>query len=611
MLGAIIGDMVGSVYEFNNTKRTDFPFFSERSTYTDDSIMTLAVAEWLLKDKGHSHERLEEMMVSYANEYPHPTGGYGGGFAQWLFRPERLLDYRTGEIAGGRVPYNSWGNGSAMRVSAVGWMFDTLNETERVAKISAEITHDHPEGIKGAQATAAAIFLARTGATKTEIRDYIVEHFNYSLYKSSDEIRSEYGWEDSCQGTVPPAIRAFLDSDDFESAIRIAVSLGGDSDTLACITGGIAEAFYGYIPPKIIEEARKRLPVSFRCLLDSFAEESFYGDMQPRMFPVFPFVRKYSPERIDSLAPRQIFVFGSNEQGHHHGGAARAACERFGAVWGKGVGLSGRTYAIPTMQGGVETIRPYVDDFISYARNRPELTYLVTRIGCGIAGFKDEEIAPLFIGALDLPNVHLPESFCKIILSRYNMFEEDTPIWNVKWFPEITPDIPLDDSQYETFCRGYYPGWDCRYAPIKIGEWHYFVRSGFWLKKYRFEKKEDGLYHLVDSYTSRKEMGRNLLMECFEDGDYKPRVLSEEFTREYFDMYGGYLNGARLTIRCKGKPERCLHCEHETLKEVLYGEPSEEVDQDDVILGGCCIDEDSHNWECPKCHARYRDDSLW
>lgn len=606
MLGAIIGDMVGSVYEFANTKRTDFPFFSERSTYTDDTVMTAAVAEWLLSDPLHKHDMLEACLVRFGERYPHPTGGYGGGFAQWLFRPERLVDYKTGETAGRRVPYNSWGNGSAMRVSAVGWMFDTLEETERVAKISAEITHDHPEGIKGAQATAAAIFLARTGSSKTEIRDYIAERFNYSLYKSSDEIRKEYGWEDSCQGTVPPAIRAFLDSEDFESAIRIAVSLGGDSDTLACITGGIAEAFYGYIPSQIVDEARKRLPVNFRCMLESFAEVSFYGDMKPRTGLVLPFEREYSPERIDSLAPRQIFVFGSNEYGHHHGGAARAAYEKFGAVWGRGVGLSGRTYAIPTMQGGVETIRPYVDEFIDYARNRPELTYLVTRIGCGIAGFKDEEIAPLFIGALDLPNVHLPKSFCEIILSRYNMFEEDTPIWNVKWYPELTPDIPLDDSQYESFCRGYYPTWDCRYAPIKIGDWHYFVRSGCWLKKYRYEKKGDGMYHLVESYTSRKEMGRNLLMECFEDGFYKPRVLSDCFAREYFDMYGDYLTGARLTIGCEEKPDKCLYCGKTSLKDVIYGEPSGRLDDEHYVLGGCCINEYSHDWECPECHSRFK-----
>ena len=148
MLGAIIGDIVGSVYEFDNTKRTDFPFFSQRSTFTDDSIMTVAVAEWLLTDNEHGHDSLEKIMVKYAKDFPFPTGGYGGSFAQWLFRPETLVDCRTGKLAGKRVPYNSWGNGAAMRASAVGWKFRTLDQTERVAALSASITHDHPEGIK-------------------------------------------------------------------------------------------------------------------------------------------------------------------------------------------------------------------------------------------------------------------------------------------------------------------------------------------------------------------------------------------------------------------------------------------------------------------------------
>lgn len=275
MLGAIIGDIVGSVYEFDNTKRTDFPLFSDRSSYTDDSIMTVAVAEWLLTDNGHTHKALEKIMVKYAGEYPFPMGGYGGGFARWLFRPEALVDYRTGEIAGKRVPYNSWGNGAAMRVSAVGWKFRTLEETEKVAEISASITHDHPEGIKGAQATAAAGFLARTGGSKQEIKEYIEKRFGYDLNVHSDELRRTYGWEDSCQGTVPPAIRAFLDSTDFESAVRIAVSLGGDSDTLACITGGIAEAYYGEIPESIKEKAVSMLPESFLNVLNAHNKAEF------------------------------------------------------------------------------------------------------------------------------------------------------------------------------------------------------------------------------------------------------------------------------------------------------------------------------------------------
>ena len=279
MLGAIIGDMVGSVYEFDNIKTTSFPFFTERSTYTDDSIMTVAVADWLLTDNDQSHESLEEIMVRYANKYPCPMGGYGGGFAQWLFRPERLINYKTGEKAGRRVPYNSWGNGSAMRVAAVGWKYDTLEETERVAELSASITHDHPEGVKGAQATAAAIFLARTGSTKQQIKEYIESRFGYDLSVHTDVIRRIYGWESSCQGTVPPAIRAFLDSEDYESAVRIAVSLGGDSDTLACITGGIAEAFYKYIPQEIIQKAVTRVSQPLLKVLEAFADSSFYADL--------------------------------------------------------------------------------------------------------------------------------------------------------------------------------------------------------------------------------------------------------------------------------------------------------------------------------------------
>ena len=315
--------MAGSVYEFSNTKRTDFPFFSDRSNYTDDSIMTLAVAEWLLTDSQHTHESLEEIMVRYAKNHPFPMGGYGGRFAQWLFNPEGLINYKTGERAGDRVPYNSWGNGSAMRVSAAGWMFDTLEKTEEVAAISASITHDHPEGIKGAQATAAAIYMARTGKTKQEIKEYIEGRFDYNLSIHADEIRQTYGWEDSCQGTVPPAIRAFLDSSDYESAIRIAVSLGGDSDTLACITGGIAEAFYGEIPDEIVDIALSRLPEEFKRLLDRFTEGSFYHEKTAKSertsdsttvespAPELPESRRYTPSHISTLEPNEVFVFGS------------------------------------------------------------------------------------------------------------------------------------------------------------------------------------------------------------------------------------------------------------------------------------------------------------
>lgn len=254
MIGAIAGDIIGSVYEFDNIKTIGFPLFSRDSDYTDDTIMTVAVADWLLHGGN-----LVQVMRRYGREYPYPMGGYGGRFGQWLCETNPQ-------------PYNSWGNGSAMRVSAVGWMFDSLEKTLEVAKETAVITHNHIEGIKGAQATAAAIYLARIGKSKPEIRRYIQTTFSYDLNRTCDEIRPDYFFDESCQGTVPEAIIAFLDSTDFENAIRLAVSLGGDSDTLACITGGIAEAYYG-IPDDFAEEILRRLPEDFVEVI-----EKLYGN---------------------------------------------------------------------------------------------------------------------------------------------------------------------------------------------------------------------------------------------------------------------------------------------------------------------------------------------
>lgn len=267
MLGAIIGDIVGSCYEFNSIKTTGFELFNPRSRYTDDSVMTMAVAEWLLEDPHHTHQILEEKMVKYGNL--NSNVGYGGTFLRWLFLPNAIFS------DGKRKPYNSFGNGSAMRVSAVGWMFDSLEETERLAEISASITHNHPEGIKGAQATAAAIFMARHGASKEEIKDYISKRFKYNLNRTCEQIRPFYGFEVSCQKSVPESIIAFLDSKDYESTVRLAVSLGGDSDTQACIAGGIAEAFYG-IPDDIIIEASSRIPQYFKETIIRMAENSAY-----------------------------------------------------------------------------------------------------------------------------------------------------------------------------------------------------------------------------------------------------------------------------------------------------------------------------------------------
>lgn len=234
MIGAIIGDIVGSPYEFNanNIKTTDFPLFSEKSAITDDSIMTCAVAEALFyagNSELYFKETLIETMKTYGQVYQ--NAGYGPKFRVWLFNSSK-------------EPINSFGNGSAMRVSPVAWRYDDLDCVLRYAKLSAEVTHNHPEGIKGAQAVASAIFLARSGKNKKEIYEYIVSNFGYDLSKSCDEIRPDYKMDATCQGSVPQAIRAFLEGNTFEECIRLAVSLGGDSDTIACITGSIAEAYY-------------------------------------------------------------------------------------------------------------------------------------------------------------------------------------------------------------------------------------------------------------------------------------------------------------------------------------------------------------------------------
>lgn len=267
MLGAVTGDIIGSRFEFHGTKSTEFDLLSRGCRYTDDSAMTMAVAEWLLDDPEHSLEVLEEKMVKFGEM--DPEAGFGGKFYNWLFNPHKLWP------DGIRRPYNSWGNGSAMRVSAVGWMFDTLEETECVAEISAGITHNHPEGIKGAQATAAAIFMARNGASKEMIRSYISNKFGYDLNRTIEQIRPSYMFEVSCQESAPEAIIAFLDSTDYESAIRLAVSLGGDADTQACIAGGIAEAFYG-MPDDLVEDIGYHLPPIFKTNVIRLAENSAY-----------------------------------------------------------------------------------------------------------------------------------------------------------------------------------------------------------------------------------------------------------------------------------------------------------------------------------------------
>jgi ADP-ribosylglycohydrolase family protein len=249
MLGAVIGDIAGSRFEFDNYRHTDFDIFSPDSDFTDDTICTVAIADWVLQG---CNDHLASILQGWCRAYPYPKGAYGGRFSQWI-------EWKDPE------PYNSWGNGSAMRVSAVGWAFATLEETLHFAEQSAAVTHNHPEGIKGAQAVAAAIFWARTGMGKAQIKENITRQFGYNLSQSCDQIRPHYHFNESCQETVPQAVTAFLESDDFEHAIRLAVSLGGDSDTLAAITGSIAEAYYG-IPASMREHALAILP---RCIAET------------------------------------------------------------------------------------------------------------------------------------------------------------------------------------------------------------------------------------------------------------------------------------------------------------------------------------------------------
>lgn len=254
MIGGIIGDIVGSIYEFDNYKSKDFKLFSNMSELTDDSILSIATADWLL-----SGGSVSEYYAEYAKQYPCPMGGYGSGFMSWV--------RRTAE--GDYSPYNSCGNGSAMRVGPVGWAFDTKEDILHFAKVSAECTHNHPEGIKGAQATALCVFMARSKVGKDIIRSTIEEEFGYDLRLSCDDIRKTYTWGATCQDTVPQAITAFLDSDSFEDAIRNAISIGGDSDTLACITGSIAEPYYG-IPYDIYKKGMTYLPKHLKEIVLAF-----------------------------------------------------------------------------------------------------------------------------------------------------------------------------------------------------------------------------------------------------------------------------------------------------------------------------------------------------
>jgi ADP-ribosylglycohydrolase len=263
MLGAIAGDVIGSVHEHSGTKTKNFPLFVEASQFTDDTVLTVAVAERLLR--GGSY-------VDWYHEYFHayPEAGYGSSFIHWA-------EHRC------REPYYSWGNGAAMRVSPIGIACNTLEEVLAQARASAEVTHNHPEGIRGAQATAAAVFLARSGYTKADIKTYIEQEFGYCLSERLDDIREHYCFDVSCQGSVPQSIIAFLEADGFEDAVRNAISLGGDADTMACIAGGIAEAFFGGVPDEIASQTLAVLDERLRNVVGEFQER--FADRLPKRCP--------------------------------------------------------------------------------------------------------------------------------------------------------------------------------------------------------------------------------------------------------------------------------------------------------------------------------------
>jgi ADP-ribosylglycohydrolase len=250
MIGAIAGDIIGSVYESHCLKTTDFAIFTANSTFTDDTVLTVAVADCILHNKDYA-----STFKGYALKYPY--AGFGGTFSQWA-KSDSL------------EPYNSFGNGSAMRVSPIGFAFDTMEEVLAEAKRSAEVTHNHPEGIKGAQAVAAAILLAREEKNKSRIKEFIERNFAYDLHQTLDDIRPYYYFDQTCQGSVPQAIIAFLESDSYEDAVRKAISLGGDADTLGCMTGGIAQAYYKIVPDYIIKEVKNRLDPELLKVAEQF-----------------------------------------------------------------------------------------------------------------------------------------------------------------------------------------------------------------------------------------------------------------------------------------------------------------------------------------------------
>ena len=290
MLGALAGDIIGSPYEFYNTKSMDFELFTEWTKFTDDSVMTLAVAKWLIEDAEHSARHLIRCMQELGRRYP--RAGYGGNFDWWL-RQENPQ------------PYNSWGNGAGMRVSPVGLYAKTLDDALELAEISASVSHNHPEGIKGAQAIAASVFLCKDGKSKQEIKEYVEETFGYNLSRTIDDIRPNYYFDVSCQGSVPEAIIAFLEGNSFEEVIRLAISIGGDSDTIGCMAGAIAACRYP-IPDDIAKRCDSLLTEDLRDIKDRFCD---FIDKRS------PYVKKLTRENYKECTGLDIVAFSSAAPG--------------------------------------------------------------------------------------------------------------------------------------------------------------------------------------------------------------------------------------------------------------------------------------------------------
>lgn len=549
LLSAAIGDIAGQPYEFGGrTKKYDsVNLLLPQNAYTGDTVCTFACADALLHNLDMAMSLRKRCRADFHR-------GFGGMFARWLIAKEV------------QPPYNSFGNGSGMRVSAAGFIAKSKEECIELATRTAMPTHNHPEGIKGAVATALAIFYGMQGHGKDFIRHNVLDEYYPDWSDLTYEaIKPDYDFDETCQKTIPAALICFLESKDYVDCLKLAISLGGDADTLAAIAGPMAYAFYKYLPEELVSNAKAKLPewmlevndefdhfvnhqnqVDGNTTVDLFDLERFvkaqdaYNSYDTAlqevkngkkrshwMWYIFPQIHglghsstsqkysiksfreakaylehetlgkrlyeimnalpthgnaeeifgridaiklrscltlfdqvspkdifadilkdyfanqrcqktlkiieselsdhdtdrtyhgiirpKHTPDAIFSLKPDEIFVFGSNLHGHHGGGAARAAVKKFGAIWGQGVGLQGQSYAIPTMQGGIESIKPYVDQFIDFAKEHTELFFYVTRIGCGIAGFKDSDIAPLFKDAMGVDNICLPQTFVNIL----------------------------------------------------------------------------------------------------------------------------------------------------------------------------------------------------